>query len=186
MIGSEATGRLALTRPLLSWVAAGTAFVAVALLGAALSRFEEFLTVFAPLAAAAVTDVLILLAVALVGRTRQFRPLWWTLAAGFCVYFVAASLHWSWGRDLGLVGFIGLLVLGFPASLSLLAILIVESALRFPLADQLGVAAGVLCLLVLPYCQHFVLLPKLLTERQRGGDLQAPASTDAPAPDARG
>jgi hypothetical protein len=153
--------RSLLSRSSLGWAAAAAAFAVIAVLGAALARFDEFLLVFAPLAAAAVTNVLTLLSAVLVSQTRQFRPLWCTLVAGFCVYFVAASLHWSWARDLGLVGLIGLLVLGFPVSLGLIAILIVESKLQVTVAEVLGAGEGVLCLLVLPYFQHFVLLPKL-------------------------
>src|SRR5260370_13295118 len=120
MAWNPAIGRLVLSRSSLGWGAAAAAFVLIALLGVALDRFDEFLWIFAPLAAAAVTNVLILLAAVLVGQTRQFRLLWCTFVAGFCVYFVAASLHWSWSRDLGIVGCLWLLVLGFPSSLSLL------------------------------------------------------------------
>lgn len=181
-----AAGRLVLIRSSLGWSAAAAAVIAVVLFGLALGKVDEFLLVFSPLAGAAITNVLTLLSAALVAQTRQLRPLWWTFFAGFCVYFVAASLHWSWARDLGLVGWIGLLVLGFPVSLSLLALLIAESKLKVSVADALGIAQGVLCLLVLPYLQHFVLLPKLFRKRQQSGEHQEPSSTNATAPTADG
>ena len=158
--------RLVLARSSFGWAAAAAAFVVVVLLGVVLDRVDEFLLVFSPLAGAAVTNVLTILSAVLVGQTRQFRVLWWTFVAWFCVYFVAASLNWSWARDLGLVGFIGLVVLGFPASLSLLMILIAQSILKVSVADALGIAEGVLCLVLLPSLQHFVLLPKLFRKRQ--------------------
>jgi len=182
MAGYCTTGRSVLTRSSLGWAAAAAAFVVVVLLGVALDRFDEFLLVFSPLAAAAVTNVLTLLSAVLVGQTRQFRPLWWTFVAGFCVYLVAASLQWPWARDLGLVGWIGLAVLGFPASLTLPAILIAESKLKVSVAYALGVAEIVLCLLLLPYLQHFVLLPKLFRKRQVGGEHRRPGSDDETNP----
>ena len=168
MTGYPSKVRLVLSRSSLGWIAASVAFAMTALLGVALDR-SDFPIVFAPLAAAAVTNVLTVLSAVLVGQTRQLRPLWCTLVAGFCVYFMAASLHWSWARDLGIVGVVGLLVSGFPASLSFPAILMAESDQRFSLPEFLGVAESVLCLLVLPYFQHFVLLPKLFHRSQQGG-----------------
>jgi len=166
----------------LAWGAAAVAVVAIILLGVALGRFEEFIWVFAPLAAAAVTNVLTLLSAALVGQTRQFRPLWWTLVAVFSVFLVAASLHWAWARDLGIVGWIGLLVSGFPSSLSLLALISVQSLVQTPLAEGLEIVESVLCLVVLPYFQHFVLLPKLFRKRQGSGEHRAQALTDGTDP----
>ena len=123
--------------------------------------------VFSPLAAAAVTNILTLLSAVLLGQTRQFRLLWWTLVAGFAVYLVAASLYWPWARDLGTVGWIGLLVLGFPASLGLLALISVQSLTQSTLVEGLEAVEGVLCLVVLPYFQTFVLLPKLFGKKRR-------------------
>jgi len=168
-VGDSTTGRSVLSRSSLGWGSAAAAVVAVILLGVALDRIDEFAWVFAPLAAAAVTNLLTLLSAVLVGQTRQFRPLWWTLVTGFAVYLVAASLHWPWARDLGIVGWIGLLVSGFPASLSLLALISVQSLLQSPLAEGLEVIESVVCLLVLPYFQHFVLLPKLFLKMQAAG-----------------
>lgn len=172
MAENSTTGRLVLSRSLAGWGAAAAAFVVIALLGAALGRLAEFLLVFAPLAAAVATAVLTLLAALVVGQTRQFRPLWCTLAAGFCVYPVAASLNWSWARELDIVAWIGLIVLGFPASLTMFAIAGVESQLQLSPPEVVGEAELVLCLLVLPYLQHFVLLPKLFQGSRHKAGLQ--------------
>jgi hypothetical protein len=174
--------RLVLCRSSVGWGAAAAAVVAIILLGVALGRFEEFIWVIAPLAAAAVTNVLILLSAVLVGQTRQLRPIWWTLVALFSVYLVAASLHWPWARDLGTVGWIGLLVSGFPSSLSLLALISVQSLLQTPLAKGLELVESIICLLILPYFQHFVLLPKLFRKRRVDGEHRGPALTDGTNP----
>ena len=45
--------------------------------------------------------------------------------------------------------------------MGLVALLSIESRMQFSLADIMGVAELLLCLLVLPYFQHRVLRPKL-------------------------
>lgn len=161
MTGNSTIRQLALSWSL-GWRAAIAVFAAVSLLGLALDRFDEFTWIFAPLAAGAVTNAVIFLSAALVGQTRQVRPLWATLALGFCVYLAASYLHWSWARDLFIVGCIGLFVLGLPSSLTWVAILKLQSLSSL----TLDVAESLLCLLILPYLQHFVLLPMMFTKRR--------------------
>ncbi len=88
------------------------------------------------------------------------------LAAVFCGYLAAASLNLSWTRDMEIVGIVGLLLLGLPVSLTFVAANLIESDLALSLPVALSAAEGVLCLLLLPYLQHFVWLPRLLTERR--------------------
>lgn len=116
----------------------------------------------APLAAAAVMNASTWLAAILVGHTRQLMASWAVLACALFSFCLTSGF--SWARDLNTLGALSLMVLGLPVSLGFL---LLPTSLTPPPGHAVILALGVLDLLVLPYLQAFVLLPRFFQRQRR-------------------
>jgi hypothetical protein len=160
------TGRQIAAGPLLGWLWLAGAALVVAVIMWSVSAPTNFVLVIGPPVTAAMMCICTWFAAAACGRTRQLRASWIALAAALALQMTAMLVWRSWGTDLSMTMWIGLIALGFPTSVVLFGIdTVVHGVMPGRLADYLYPIG----LLGLAYIQAFILLPRVFRWRAANG-----------------
>ena len=156
--------------PQLGWLAVSAALLTLTAYEFTIGISGSQVIVFGPIVMAVVMNACTVVAALGFGRTRQLRSSWF-LVATVLMALGAATIAWpEWGRDLGFILILALMLLGFPTSLAMFFLNGLVRDLSWYWNDIVGSTS----LLGLAYLQAFVLLPLVFRWRAQSQPSSGP------------